>query len=118
MLAALLKNYPSLSLKSFYSPFLHGGVTYKQMEKLFSLLQKQKDEEYRIIGAFHGISFSDEKTVPKDQLPGFVKSPDLFVFGDPAAYEKMDQNERQALTEQMMGNHKQWQSSGGLGGKK
>ena len=71
----------------------------------------------KIIGAFHGFTLSDEKTVPKEQLPAFVEKQELFVFGDPSQYEKMTTEERQELTEKMMGNHKTWQSSGGLGGK-
>jgi hypothetical protein len=79
---------------------------------------QQKDAEYRIIGAFHGISLSDDKVVPKDQLPEGVNDAKTFVFGDPGTYEKMSQDEREKLTQEMMGNHKQWSSTGGIGSVK
>jgi len=36
------------------------------------------------------------------------KKKDLFQFGDPKDYEHLSQEEREHLTQQMMGKHKIW----------
>ena len=61
---------------------------------------------------------SGEKTVPKSELPEGVSEAKKFVFGDPSSYDSMSQEEREELTQEMMGNHKQWSSGGGIGSKK
>mgnify|MGYP001082970850 CR=1 FL=1 len=55
--------------------------------------------------AIHGVTFNEDpplvKTKPKaNVIPGFA-------FGDPADYEEMPQEERQKLTDKMMGVHRQ-----------
>lgn len=61
---------------------------------------------------------SDDKVVPKSELPEGVSEPKKFVFGDPDSYKNMNEEDREKLTQEMMGNHKQWSSGGGIGGKK
>lgn len=96
--------------------YKNGGLTWDQIEGLFNSAIKRKNDDYKIIGAFHGVEIGDgEKSVPKSELPQGTTAK-TFVFGDPDSYKNMDQNEKQKLTETMMGNHKQW-SSGGSGVK-
>ena len=118
VLCTVLHHYPSITLTSFMSSYKDGGLTYFQIEVLYDNAMKIKDRDYRIIGAFHGITFDDKKVVPADQLPEGVSDPRKFVFGDPKSYENMGQEERDKLTQEMMGNHKQWSSGGGIGGRK
>ena len=56
-----------------------------------------KANEYKIIGAFHGINLDADSNVPEDQLPPDVKNPKHFVFGDPAAYDKMSEADKEEL---------------------
>lgn len=114
----ILHYYPSVKLEQFYSSFKKGGLTYYQIETLFELSSKHRMEEYEIIGAFHGISPSNKDVVPKSQLPEGVSDHKKFVFGDPDSYKNLSSEERENLTQEMMGNHKKWSSSGGIGGKK
>lgn len=116
VLCYILHHYPSIRLENFYTSFKSGGLTYSQIETLFDIYSSQKSDEYEIIGAFHGISTKD--SVPKSQLPEGVNDAKKFVFGDPESYKNMSEDERQKLTEEMMGNHKEWSSSGGIGGTK
>jgi hypothetical protein len=118
VLCYVLHHYPSITLNNFCTGYKKGGLTYYQIECLFHNTMQQKDAEYRIIGAFHGISLSDDKVVPKDQLPEGVSDAKTFVFGDPDSYKKMSQEEKEKLTQEMMGNHKQWSSTGGIGSVK
>ncbi len=95
-----------------------GGLTYNQIETLYENSISYKEREYEIIGAFHGISLSGEKAVPKSELPEGVSDAKTFVFGDPDSYKSMSLEEKEQLTQEMMGNHKQWSSGGGIGSKK
>lgn len=118
VLCSVLHYYPSITLTNFMVGFKEGGLTYFQIETLFENAMRIKNQEYKIIGAFHGISFDDEKAVSSAELPEGVSDPRKFVFGDPNSYEKLGQEEREKLTQEMMGNHKQWSSGGGIGGSK
>lgn len=58
----------------------------------------------RFQAALHGIDLdkeTGEKQVKK-------KATDGFKFGDPDSYKDMSQEEREALTQQMMAKHKAW----------
>ena len=117
VLCTILHHYPSVSIKNLTSSFKSGGLTYIQIESLYEYSMIYKDKEYRIIGAFHGISVGD-KSVPTSELPDGVDDAKSFVFGDPDSYKKMSQEEKEELTQKMMGNHKQWSSGGGIGSVK
>ena len=118
VLCRVLHHYPSISLLNFTTGFKYGGLTFFQIETLFENAVKLKAQEYKIVGAFHGVSFDDKKAIPSDQLPEGVSDARKFVFGDPNSYKNLGQEEREKLTQEMMGNHKQWSSGGGIGGSK
>ena len=50
-------------------------------------------------------------------LPEGVENPKEFVFGDPNAYDKMSEEEKEELTQKMMGNWASFTKGGGIGGK-
>jgi hypothetical protein len=58
--------------------------------------------------AIHGV---DPEKIEETESPAKSKS-NLLLFGDPKDYEKMPIEERNALTEKMMGKWKQWASKG------
>lgn len=113
----ILHYYPSVNLQQFIIGFKKGGLTYTQIETLYELAEKERSEEYKIIGAFHGIDLSGEKSVPKNELPEGVNEAKHFVFGDPDAYKGYTQEQKEELTQKMMGNHRQW-APVNIGGEK
>ena len=104
-----------MTLDKFSLPYKRGGLTWSQVDFMFSHSVKAKANEYKIIGAFHGINLDADSNVPEDQLPPDVKNPKHFVFGDPAAYDKMSEADKEELTQKMMSHHKDWSSSSGMG---
>ena len=62
------------------------------------------------MAAVHGIDLDKETGNNFDIIPT-AKKIDNFIFGDPKEYEKLPESERVALTEKMMGSHKEWAGS-------
>ena len=117
----VLLNYSQITLKHFTSSFREGGITEKQFESLFYTCTLWKHRERQHHAALQGIDLPDleeiskeEKTgtrtqpVRRDEIPSFVEDTKHSMFCDPSEYEHLSQEERQALTEKMMGNHKNW----------
>jgi len=70
-------------------------------------------DRLKMEGAFHGVKFDDEptKTAKPKQVSGGTP-------GDPDSYNHLSMEERQRLTEEMMGRHKAWvEVDSPLGGK-
>lgn len=117
-MCSIMRNYPSVTIRSFRSSYRDGGLTFQQMECMFDSCIKDKNQEYRIIGAFHGIEVGEKKSVPKNQLPAGVDKAEHFVFGDPNDYAHLSQEEREDLTRKMMANHEIFAGNSKFGGSK
>jgi len=119
VICKILHFYPSVNLRQFSIGFKAGGLTYPQIEKLFELRETERTEEFRIIGAFHGIDISGDgkKSVSREELPTGIDKPEHFVFGDPDSYKGYSQEEKEALTQKMIDNHRQW-APVNIGGEK
>jgi len=82
---------------------------------LFEHTEKRMVDRLKLEAGFHGIKLDDD--APKSQ--GATSAPKAKgVPGDPDSYSHLSMEERQRLTEQMMGNHKAWvEVDQPLGGK-
>lgn len=85
------------------------------MITLYEHSEKRIGEILRFEAKIHGATL---KEPPRETVKTTAKLKNLFEFGDPDAYSKMTQAEREALTKQMMNRHKTWvQKKQPMGGK-
>ena len=113
-----MRLYPSATIERFTGSYQDGAYTYDQVEAMFSHVMKALNEDYKFQASLHGIDTSKESDgLMKDgEVPEGTKRNE-FIFGDPAAYDKMSQEEREELTKNMMGNWVSFtQNSSGIGG--
>ena len=107
VICSILRTYPSVSIQQFSIPYLKGGLTYNQIQCMYDCAMKERNREYEVIGAFHGVSVGKGSSVNKNEIPAGVEE-DQFIFKDPSAYAHMTQEEREELTQKMLGNHQRW----------
>lgn len=82
--------------------FREGGITIKQFNALFEQLQKIEYDKFKIQAKMQGIEFKDDKNGA-----GMTDvDPAVPLFKDPSEYEGMTEEERESLTQKMMGKHK------------
>lgn len=88
---------------------------------LYGHVQRKKIDEWKILASMHGITIKDEPKDSKDDMFDFGSNApgpkNDMLFGDPADYENMTDDEKEALTQRMMSNHKQFAGSTALGVK-
>jgi len=83
---------------------------------LFEHTEKRMVDRLKLEAGFHGIKLDDD--APQSQGEPKRASKAKGVPGDPDSYSHLSMEERQRLTEQMMGNHKAWaEVDQPLGGK-
>ena len=83
---------------------MHGGLTYGQIVGLYEYKLKEDEEDIRFQAAIHGAKLKEfGQTSPKNNLNKAVP-----MFGDPKDYESLSQEEREEMTQKMMGKHKIW----------
>ena len=58
--------------------------------------------------AIHGAEMKKENTSLRDVVVPAKKQVDYMKFGDPEDYKDMPAEDREALTQKMMGAHKAW----------
>jgi len=78
-------------------------------------------DRMRFQAGIHGIDLDKETGMKRGSQVSTVKGKpaDIFKFGDPDSYKNMSQEEREELTQQMMGKHKAWDTAQKpMGGKK
>ena len=83
--------------------------------------EKRLVERLRFDAGVHGIKLDDteEDSPSQPRSTPSVKQKGKCIPGDPDSYSHLSEEERQRLTESMMGNHKAWaENETPLGGKK
>ena len=78
------------------------------MCQLFFLYESYQEREYkrhRFLAAVNGIDLDKELDVAPQQTPTAKKQAN-FLFGDPAEYEKLNNKDRDSLTQKMMSHFK------------
>jgi hypothetical protein len=76
------------------------------MRVFYERSQKRDELGLRFHAILHGAKFDDDKQPFKE--PPTEGAPKGFMFGDPKEYNKMNPEEREELTQKMMGMHKRW----------
>jgi hypothetical protein len=83
---------------------LEGGLTHDQMVGLYEHKLKEDEEHLRFQAAIHGAKLKETgRPTTKNNLGKAVP-----MFGDPKDYESLSQEEREEMTDKMMGKHKIW----------
>lgn len=88
---------------------------------MFETAQKRKADEYKFLAAIHGVELpsNDEDDVAATETvieKEFEQAkPSNGLFGDPAEYEKMNENERSIATQALMAKFKNWAKDTSLG---
>lgn len=70
--------------------------------------EKENWNRFKLEAAIHGVDVENvmEQSEEKKRMP--EKKKDEGLFKDPEEYKDLSQNEREALTQQMMGRLKKW----------
>ena len=112
--------YPFTKIENFTNSYKQGGLTYGQVDCMYTKMLKKRADNMRFLAAIQGIDIVDksgEKVVSRDELPEGVENAKEFVFGDPDSYTKMSDEEKEKLTQKMIGNWANFAKGGGIGGK-
>ena len=110
--------YPSVKIEQFTSSFKDGGLTYSQVNCMYTKTLKKRSDHMKFLAAIQGIDISKSgQKVTADELPEGIDSPKEFVFGDPDAYKNMSNEDKDVLTQKMMGNWGNFAKGGAIGGK-
>ena len=81
---------------------------------LFKNLVEREHQRVKIQAALQGVQLDEEK----DEHPDIVRpkfKPSSFKFGDPKDYEHLTDEQKQKLTDNMMGKHQIWKNQTSLG---
>lgn len=77
----------------------------EQANGLYEEIQKVKESEFKLQASMHGIDFKDDST---GATQSDVDSQKVPLFGDPEAYDNMSEQEKENLTQKMLGKHRTW----------
>lgn len=91
----------------FRKSWREGGLTIAQTFFLFDTYQERKYLDNKFLAGLKGIDL--DKVLGKPSTKSSPASPpNNFIFGDPTEYEKLPDEERIALTNNMMDHHQKW----------
>ena len=84
---------------------------------LYDHQTKREALDLRFLAAIHGINLDDTQSDSSRETEKNVEKA-VPLFGDPDSYNHLSQEEREELTQKMMGKHKVWaRQAPGLGAK-
>jgi hypothetical protein len=94
----------------FKKSWIEGGLTIAQTFFLFDTYQDRKYSDNRFLAILSGIDLDKElkKTPSQTSSRKQEEQQGNFIFGDPTEYEKLPEEDRIALTKNMMGEHQAW----------
>lgn len=81
------------------------------MYALFDNIQKSKEHELKFQAGIHGVELKDSNN-HADRVDNLERP--VPFFGDPDEYKHLSVEEREQLTQKMMGKHKTWAKGGVL----
>ena len=100
-----MRCYQQYNLDNFYNlHYYEGGLATAQVTRMFNYIIEEKNEEIIFQAALRGIKLKDPKAPQKDEV--------VPMFGDPDSYDELSDEEREELTQDMMGKHKTWVATG------
>jgi len=112
----VIKNFNQYKLEDFYNKrYYEGGVHLFQLQLMYEFIIEDKNTDYKFQAAVHGIDLDKElkksnRETTEEKLEKQQKQQDLPIFGDPDAYDNYSEEEKERITKEMMGKHKQWAS--------
>lgn len=83
---------------------MQGGLTYNQIVGLYEYYLKEEEASIRFQAAIHGTKLKETK---QPSAEGNLEK-SVPMFGDPKDFDSLSQEEREEMTEKMMGKHKVW----------
>lgn len=78
---------------------------------LYKNLTDREYQRFKIQAALHGAKLDEEKLPTNSELKS---KPSSFAFGEPESYEHMTEEQKQKLTDKMMGAHQVWKGQSTL----
>lgn len=94
----------------------------QQLEYLYETAQNRKADEYRFLAAIHGVELPDKESdnvveTFADEVEKEFKQakPSNGLFGDPAEYAKMTDEEKTIASQNLMAKFKNWAKDTSLG---
>lgn len=116
-----MRYFPQYKLDDFYRKhYYEGGLNLFQIKAMYKFIGNEKEMDCKFQAGVHGIDLDKEakksKNKPtKQKFDEIEKKQDIPLFRDPSEYESMSQEEKEQLTQKMMGKHKQWAQKGTIG---
>lgn len=100
----------------FRKSFCEGGITVKQFNALFDELQGIEYDKFKLDGRLHGVEFKDDKSgnSKNSNFSDAHVDPEVPLFKDPSDYDSMTEDEKNSMTQKMMGKHKSFVKQKGL----
>jgi hypothetical protein len=94
----------------FERHYYQGGLSYYQIQAMYEHCTRQKYNDYRFFASLQGVDLEKYKNKQSSQtsLDEQQRKQDLPLFRSEEEYDKMDPEEREKLTQEMMQKHKQW----------
>jgi len=117
-----MQNFPQYKLNDFYGKrYYEGGVHLYQAYLMYEHVLENKNQEYKFYAALQGfdldkLSQNNSSDSTSDKLEEQQKQQDLPIFRDPDEYDNCSEEEKERMTKEMMGKHKQWVSEGNIVG--
>ena len=103
----MLRHYPAYRIEDFYiKTYREGGLTYQQFIFMHEMADEAEYDQNRFVAAIHGIDIEAEadNTSPLvSDSPRKSSTPSSMLFRDPKEYSHLSDQERQELTEKMLG---------------
>ena len=97
-------NYTGDHFYKYHS--FQGGLTKKQFDFLYDAYQSKLAREYEFQAALHGTSLKGgKKQSKKEPQSDNTKVP---LFSDPEEYTNISPEEREKMTQAMLGKHRSW----------
>ena len=87
---------------------MEGGITNDQFTFLMKRYQKREVQDMKFMASLHGIKMEDEPATHQSDVESGASTE---LFGDPEAYSKLPEAERERMTQEMMGHFKSWASN-------
>ena len=97
----------SYKIENFYRySIFQGGLTREQFNCLYDAYQTKIVRDREFLAAIHGVTLEKSSSASsKDQQSATSKVP---LFGDPEDYKDLSEQEKEELTQKMIGQHKVW----------
>lgn len=111
-----MQYYPQYRLEDFYKKhYWQGGITLNQTKILYEQALLRELDSRKFQASIHGIDLNDkeqnkasEQSTDNYKIVPSQKNQSLPIFQDPKEYEHLSTEEKEKLTQKMIGKHRKW----------